>query len=164
MFFRHNCGSFAKCRGFTLIEILVAVFVTTLGLVGLIAMETLTTRYLHNSYLRSQAILQAREMADRMLTNPAGVSSGNYSNKSGIPTSPTCKTSASSTTINCTTSQIATFDLAEWNTTLAQLLPAGAGTISSPTDGVFTLTVSWQEVESAGATTQSFSFAFRPLP
>lgn len=158
-----HCGR--KSRGFTLVELLVSILVAAIGMVGLLTMDMQSTRWIHSSYLRSQAILQAREMADRMMTNPAGVADGDYSNISGFPASPpTCKTSASTTTINCSAAQIASFDLNEWNTSIAQLMPTGAGSVSSPVDGVFTITVSWQEIDKDAAETQSFSFAFRPLP
>lgn len=153
-----------KMGGFTLVELLVAIIVSAIGLLGLMNMQTLAVRWNHGAFLRSQAILQAHEMAERMYANPAGLAAGNYNNISGIPEDvPTCRTTSSETNIDCSASQLASFDLAEWNTTNALLLPSGAGTVSTPVNGVYTITLSWQEIESSGAATKTFSFEFKPL-
>jgi len=155
-----------KEGGFTLLEVLVALLVLTIGLLGLAALQASGTRYVHGSYLRSQAVIQAYDMADRIRANLPGVQAGAYTSLSGIPSSPPdCLGST------CSPGDMATFDLWQWNTANAALLPAGAGSvaIAANTGGcavancICTITVSWNEVESTGTVAKTFSTTFQPF-
>lgn len=166
---REHCG-LAPCgapeRGFTLLEILIALVVLMVGLLGLSQLEMLALRKNHDSYMRSQVIMRAHDMADRMHANAAGVESGNYSAITGPGTNPpTCLSTATSPTIDCTPAQIAQYDAYEWNTANANLLPSGVGTVTGPDgNGRYTIALSWSEVEDSGAATRNFSFEVKPLP
>ena len=59
-------------EGFSLIEVLVALFVLSIGLLGLAALQTTGLRFSHQSYERTQATLQAYDIIDRMRTNKSG--------------------------------------------------------------------------------------------
>ncbi len=153
-----------KTNGFSLIELLVTMAITTTGLVGVLQMEMKTVRWNNESQLRSIAMLQVQQLVERMHANKAGIVAGKYSDKSGIPSLPNCRTDASTTGISCSAAQIAQFDLSEWNTENALKLPLGAGSISPPSNGVYTITINWQEIESSGSTMNNFTFEFAPLP
>lgn len=148
--------------GAGMIEILAAIVVLGVGLAGVMSMDGIALRKNHESFLRTQAILQAQEMAERMHANPAGVTDGDY--KSAIPTSeptPNCLSAA------CTTTQMAAFDKWEWNQGNANNLPCGGGSIADPNSiGAHTITISWAENDQACSDTdlQSFSFFYKPLP
>ena len=58
-----------KSRGFTLIEILVAVLVLALGLIGLAALQATGIKNVQTAYNRSQAVHLAQDMADRIRAN-----------------------------------------------------------------------------------------------
>jgi type IV pilus assembly protein PilV len=155
-----------KEAGFTLLEVLVALLVLTIGLLGLAALQASGTRYVHGSYLRSQAVIQAYDMADRIRANLPGVQAGAYTSLSGIPSSPPdCLGST------CSPGDMATFDLWQWNTANAALLPGGTGSvaIAANTGGcavancICTITVSWNEVESTGTVAKTFSTTFQPF-
>ena len=82
-------------QGFTLLEVLVALLVLMVGMLGLAGLQTVALSTNHGSYLRSQAIIQAHDMADRMHANPVGVQAGAYNSISGLGTSPPpCLTTA----------------------------------------------------------------------
>jgi type IV pilus assembly protein PilV len=132
-----------KARGFSLIEVLIALLVLSVGLLGLAALQTTGLRYGHSAYLRSQTTMLAYDMADRMRANLVGVRAGLYDNLSGTPTSHTdCKDSGA----NCSAAVKAQFDLFEWNTANAALLPSGQGTVRrNGTSPVFTITVMWDD-------------------
>jgi len=53
-----TCRIPPTCRGFTLIEILVALLVLSLGLIGLAMLQATGLRYNNESYMRSQAARQ----------------------------------------------------------------------------------------------------------
>lgn len=165
-------ASLASLRyaGFTLMEVLVALVVLSVGLLGLAALQATGTRYIHGSYLRSQVVVQAYDMADRMRVNLPGVKAGAYNNMSGIPSShPNC--SGNSSANNCTATEMAQFDLWHWNTTNAALLPSGTGSVVVATgvggcavaNCICTITINWNEIDDGVPVAKSFSTTFQPF-
>lgn len=125
-------STFLKCSGFTLIEVLVAVVVLSIGLLGLAGLQTTALQNNHSAYLRNQATLRAYDMADRMRTNLDAVKKGYYNNPTATQY-PECKTAS-----GCSSQQMAKNDAFEWNAAIANLLPSGAGVVcidSTPDDG-----------------------------
>ena len=59
--------------GFTMIEVLVTIAILVVGLLGLAAMQALSTIAELESYQRSQALVLVRDMADRMTANKAQI-------------------------------------------------------------------------------------------
>lgn len=124
-------------KGFTLVEILVAVFVLALGLLGLTGLQVAGLQNNHSAYLRSQATLLAYDMADRMRANASALSASAYD----IPT-PINNINCMSTT-GCTSAQMAGHDMYEWSSNLspnsvARVLPGGSGIVcldGTPDDG-----------------------------
>lgn len=130
-------------RGFTLLEVLIAVVVFSIGLLGIAGLQVAGMRYTHGSQLRAVATMQAENMAERIRANRAGARDNHYNVTGDMPTAypADCATEA------CTTAQLATFDLVTWNTgdeddrpdaANAQVLPSGDGVVcidSTPDDG-----------------------------
>lgn len=110
-------------KGFTLIEVLVALIVLSIGLLGLAGLQTVSLRGNHSAYLRGQATLLAYDMADRMRANLSAVKSGNYNNPTLPSTIPNCESS------DCTPSSMAQYDISRWRTAIAGWLPSGAGVV-----------------------------------
>lgn len=127
----------SNAQGFTLVEILVAVFVLALGLLGLSGLQVASLQNNHSAYLRSQATLLAYDMADRMRANGAALTALSY-DKPAATENNNCMT-----VTGCTAAQMATHDMYEWNSGLsansvARVLPNGAGIVcldGSPNDG-----------------------------
>jgi type IV pilus assembly protein PilV len=162
------CG--ANNHGFTLLEVLIALLVLMAAMLGLAGLQTMSLSTNHSAYLRSQAIIQAHDMADRMHANSAGVKAGAYSSISGLGGSPpicltTATTGGALSGVDCNPAQIAQFDGNEWNTSNANELPSGAGTVAGPDgNGVYAVTLSWVEDEKSGADLKTFVFQVKPLP
>ena len=113
--------------GFTLLEVLVAVAVLSIGLLGLAGLQVSGLRFNHSAYLRTQATLLAYELADRMRANPNrnGANANNYNTTNlAVALVPACRTPA-----GCARAQIAQNDVAEWQQALARLLPNGQGVV-----------------------------------
>lgn len=144
-------------NGFTLMEVLVALAVLSIGLLGMAGMQLFSMKSSHNAYLQSQATFFAYDLIDKMRANPVGFNNGNYDTTiSAIPGSFTnCQTN----TATCTPDQLATFELVQWkcglgayvnNTAciaplnLNSVLPNGDGVINRVGEDV-TVTVQWQE-------------------
>jgi type IV pilus assembly protein PilV len=135
------------CGGFTMIEVLVAIFVLAVGLLGLAGLQAASLKNSTSSYTRSQAQLLAYDMLDRMRSNIQGVTNGSYDNLlSTTPTNPNCITSG------CTVAQLAQYDAYAWSDLLKKTLPSGAGVVEGNGLGsIFTITVMWDD-QHTGAT------------
>jgi type IV pilus assembly protein PilV len=147
--------------GFTLIEVLVAVIILGGALLGLAALQAVTLRNNQSAYLRSQATQLAYDIGDRMRSNLAGVINGSYNNKSA--TTNDCILNS------CTSTQMAGYDLAQWNTAISSL-PNGIGVVcldSSPitdacdnTGSSYTIKIWW--IDDKKGTIARFVTSFQP--
>jgi len=64
--------------GFTMIEVLVTLFVLALGLIGVIGLQARGQQAELESYQRGQALVLLQDMVDRMNANRADAHAGNY--------------------------------------------------------------------------------------
>lgn len=120
-----------KNAGFTLIEVLIAMLVLAVGLLGLAGLQATSLKNNQSSYNRSQATQLAYDLADKMRANVPGV--GTYT--SGTATA----TANCLTTTGCSPANMAANDLSEWNSAVSGALPSGTGKVcldSTPNDGV----------------------------
>ena len=155
-------------RGYSLLEVLIALLVFSIGLLGLAAMMVSAVRGNHQAYHHSQAVYVANAMADGMRANLAAVNAGNY-NTTWISTAP-----GNACTTACNAEQLAARDLATWARMASGRLPEGelqiqcedvpgADVSSLPAaayDGVCTLGVRWGEVGDTGQSQESSVRAF----
>jgi len=139
----------SRQRGVTLIEILTALAVLTIGLLGLAGLQAIGLRSQHSAYLKTQAALAAQDILERMRANSAALAGG-YAIDSLASVAP-----ADCETASCTPTQMQSFDLWEWKKVLARL-PGGDGAISI-NDNQVTITVHWLEHCREGATPMAFS-------
>lgn len=167
-------------RGVSLIEVLVAVLIFSIGLIGLAGLMVMATRSNHGAYLRTQVTFLAGNMADRMRANPTGLWNQAY-NDSNYPTSASQACSKASA---CTPAQVAVRDKYEWSQLLKTLLPEATARINCvgksgvsynpqtqigmrpPYGGNCSMTITWIErnvLDSGNTTpTQSFAWEFQP--
>jgi type IV pilus assembly protein PilV len=137
--------------GFTLIEVLVAALVLSIGLLGLAGLQAVSLKMNHGAYLRSQATNLAYEIADAMRANRG--SSAAYA---GTYATVSCVLDHSRTASGNTK----TDDIADWRNRLACLLPSGSGTIAVLTGTQrATITVTWDESRYGATEPQSFTFS-----
>lgn len=160
---RHNLN---KQRGITIIEVLVAMLILAVGLLGMASLQVRAVSDTTNSSFRSIAIFYANDMADRIRANPAAEGVGGYANKDKDDGSEKVGCLA---VAGCSSSDMALHDLWEWQQNISRALPAGEGEIVTNGD-VYTVTVSWNarvQAENAGGdqiNTQvtSVNFSFEP--
>jgi type IV pilus assembly protein PilV len=109
-------------RGATMIEVLVALFVLSVGLLGVAGMQQIGLRNSHTAQLRGQATALATDIADRMRANRIAANRGDYDNAFGtVFASVGCPAANSTAQVVC--------DLADWKASLAAQLPLGAGSV-----------------------------------
>lgn len=155
-----------RTAGFSLLEVLIALMILSVGLLGLAGLQAFSVQNTHHAYLRTQAVLAAYDMADRMRANIKGVQAGSYDGATSAspPSDPGCITSAG----GCGPSQLAAHDIRHWSMdvlTCGTCLPSGAGAVANNGDGTFNVNVSWSEREknsTSGAASHSFLLVFRP--
>lgn len=131
-------GLVRRTQGFTLLEVLVAMVVLSVGLLGLSGLQTTGLRNNHSAFLRSQATLVAHDVIDRMRANRDSAVAGNYDIDYGSdPVSVNC-------TANCTALQIAQMDLMGWRDYVARL-PGGESELDVDADGIAEVKVRWAD-------------------
>jgi type IV pilus assembly protein PilV len=146
-----------RMRGFSLIEVMVALVILSIGLIGLAAMQASALSSTHGSQMESMVAIQARSLADAMSANPdywsansptftitASASSPNtpvYG--SGTPSAPTtaCLNTA------CTNPQMAGYDVQQWANELLTLVPGAGATITCTASAPIgcKITITWTE-------------------
>ena len=141
--------------GFTLIEVLIAMLVLAIGLLGLATLQTYSLRANLSAYTRGQATQLLYDMSDRMRANSslANTTTSSYvisntlddtrtKNKTvSDVTSHVCRNQTNTT---CDATALATYDLMEWSVAVANTLPMGRACIVS-SNGIFTLYISWDD-------------------
>ncbi|MDF1762270.1 MAG: type IV pilus modification protein PilV [Oleibacter sp.] len=147
-------------QGITIIEVMVTIAITTIGLLGLSAMQMQAVRSTQDSGQRSQAIWVANDLINRIRAN----STGNYD----VAGAPDCEVQPAKfcsaynngaesqpAAADCTVDEMATYDLWETMcgipvgnninaiTTSSSLLTAPDLVVATQANGDVSLTVSW---------------------
>jgi len=124
--------------GASLLEVLVATVIISIGLLGLAGMQATGIKNTYGAFLRAQAAQFAYDMADRMRANRIVARAGNYN-------------LLMSDDAPANSSAIVDADRIEWLADLATL-PQGDGSINVTSDAI-TIVVQWNDSRAAGAAT-----------
>jgi type IV pilus assembly protein PilV len=125
-------GACVRQAGFSLVEVLVAMFVASMGILALAALLQAATRYSKMGELRATATLLASDIADRIRANPVGgeAGSGGYDlTDKDVASPPAPPHAPCSSEAPCGPSELARLDLADWTARLHATLPQGAARI-----------------------------------
>jgi type IV pilus assembly protein PilV len=140
--------------GFSLIEVLVALAVLSIGLLGLAMLQVTGMKFNSDAYFRTQATILAYDIIDRMRANPKGAGDGNYdiATKADMEAKLTAYESCKSSGCNCdtatcsSTANIAIYDLAKWHEAQQKTLPQFDLFSTIDKDGnQHTITIRWRE-------------------
>ena len=147
-------------RGFTMLEILVTLFLLSMWLLASAGVQSSSLQFTKAAQFRTQAVYLATELGERMQANLPAAVAGTYQYAGGTTVGTDC------TTVTCLDDQLAAFDLAEWNGRVTAALPNA--TVSVTTAGAanpitYTIVVSWidrrtDRTYSTTGTTESFSY------
>jgi type IV pilus assembly protein PilV len=141
-----------RARGVTLIEVLVALVIVAVGLLGLAGMQVRGLSIQKDAHGRAIATQLALDLADRMRANrdpatrlpPAG-----YAYTTAYPTgTATLPTSTANCAAGvCTLAEQAQFDMATWLGRVTQSLPGGWANVQAvdAANGVWNVTLMWVE-------------------
>lgn len=128
-FKRHQTGT-------SLIEVLIALLILAIGLLGLAMLQGKSLRVNTDALIRSEATLLANEIIECMRLNPVGSEKGKYV-VSGKP-------AVCSTCTDTDGSLAANRDLIKWYEGQEKVLPSPTSSISL-NSGVYTITMTWSE-------------------
>ncbi len=134
-----------KNTGVTLLEVLIALFVLSVGLLGMAGLQLTGLKNSYSAQNRTEAALQANNILERMRLNQAVAKAGGYDIDlaDSAPGGP----------------ELVNQDLSEWLDNLASNLPSGDGQIETDAGtGVIVITIQWDDSRgTSGSATQSFA-------
>jgi len=142
-------------KGFTLIEVLIALVILAIGLLGMSSLMMTSMQSSQSAYLRSQASLLAYDLVERMRANSnQAITSDSYvfSLSSEAPTDPTCASTG------CTPSQQAQRDLFQWRAALTGSIPGATMVIARTNPNKYVITIAWSEASALKRGTENLNF------
>lgn len=129
----------ASAAGFSLVEVMVALLVLSVGLIGLAALHGQGLSASRTAVYRTQAVALAADLADRIRANRLGQAA-----YAGAADDNDCDSGT-----ECTPAEMAEHDLFRWGARVEALLPDGDWSVARDTGTVpptYTITVQWTEV------------------
>ena len=160
----HSSANRQTTGGFTMIELLIAVLIFSIGLLGIAGMQAVALKLTRDAHITATASVYAGEIMERIRLNPEGRKQGAYHDISGTQALPTCITTTDNEgtdhtdpydTGSCNPEELAELDAYLWMQRLASQLPSGSGSVKYEHD-MYTVTVQWQETHDGSATQQTY--------
>lgn len=155
-------NSQSSSSGFGLVEVLIALVVLSIGMLGIATMFVSNLSNSRGALLRTQAIALVSDMSDRIRANASGRDAYDTARYGGAPGEHACAPDdVAGSGVNCSSAQLAEDDLARWRNAVQLLLPAAPlGTEAADVQYFagdpqrYRVTVAWQEPREP----QPFSF------
>jgi type IV pilus assembly protein PilV len=159
--------------GFSLVEVMVALVVVSIGLLGLAKMESLALSSTNVAGTRAIAAIEASSLAAAMHANPgywaAGLAPGSTTvyydstpalqiSDTGLATVKSPAGCSATGTSSCTPAQMAAWDVQQWALDVKTVMPKSLATITCGTTGfpvTCTVQIQWTENAVAGDTQQT---------
>lgn len=137
----------SRVRGISLLEVLVSVLLSAIGLLALAGANVASIRYSKMSQYRGTATLLASDFAERVRANKAGLASYALGDDfDAQATAPTASSACESYPTNCSVAQLATYDLTQWRRQVRAQLPSGSVFIVIPVgQSALDLWIAWQD-------------------
>lgn len=164
--------------GFTLIEMMVAIVIMSIGLLGVAGLQVVSSKYKINSWARSSVATLVADIGERIRVNSdvAGTNTmhGGVTTTSSYLVDSTWDTQQSAdltistdcATSVCTPAQRATYDLLAWRQLARSALPQGAVWLEGDKSAGFDVTLMWFDKEftdTAGSVDQTDTANTRTL-
>lgn len=144
--------SFRSQAGFTMIEVLIALLIFAIGLLGVAGMQTLALKSTNNSNARTMVNMHAYEIAERMRANMSAAEDGEYDGINSVSGVTNCMPS-------CSPAELAALDGDEWISNLQADVPTATASVAYA-NGTATITINWTE-RGLGDDTENQSYTLR---
>ena len=145
---RHHFSTRRGEHGFTMLEILVTLFIITAWLLATAGVQSSAAKLNKAAQVRTQAVILASELAERIEANKQEAAKGTYA-------CDPCSTTTTSTACvgeACGAEELATFDKAERGKRVGDMLPGATATIAwnaAATPPAYTITLGWTDRRSS---------------
>lgn len=143
------------CRGFSLIEVMVAVFALSIGVLGVAGLQMTAKRANYEAVQRATAAALTNDILERVRANTTELAT--YTNSGAGRTLTGSTMAAIDCSADCTRAQITQYDLYEWeraiNGVTSQIGGNNTGGLSLPTacitgpnggSGTYTVAIAWR--------------------
>ena len=156
-----------KQSGFSMIEMLVAILVLSLGLLGVAGLQAATAKYRINTQANAAVSQLFSEFTERVRVNPEAAGSS-FDPTSAASTSQYALTSTWATqsaatltvdknceTTACTSAERAVFDMTTWRMRVKNILPQGAAYVEGDRKSGIDVTLLWMDKEQTDDTSNA---------
>ena len=135
-------GHSNRHAGFTMLEVLVTLFVIAVALLGTAGLQSFASRVNQGGQLRTQAVILGLDLLERIEANNEAAKVGAYV-ADPLPDDAPVDCFA----MSCTPTDLALYDLVQFKTKLEAALPNGDATVTRTGAGPWTYTVqiNWEE-------------------
>lgn len=116
-------------QGVALLEVLIAFFVLSIGLLGLAGLQMKALQFNQSAFQQSQATVAVYDMLDRMRMNRSEATGGSYDTSGWVNSH--------------SSGQLADNDLSAWLTNVSGNLPDGEGSVDCDNNSVCTVQIRW---------------------
>jgi type IV pilus assembly protein PilV len=144
-------------NGATLIEVLIAVLILSVGMLGMASLQTRAMQFSQSAYYQSQTGVLAQDLFDRMRASNDGTGTLNkffHGMEDSIPASYTSCYGADDST-SCTPAVMARYDLYSWLTDVSVLLPNGKAQVEVDNAGasaIYIVTIQYNDSRADSST------------
>jgi type IV pilus assembly protein PilV len=153
----HPPGTQRVEAGFTLVEVLVALVILAVGMLGIASLLLNSLQGSRTALVRTQAVSLAADVVERIRANRSAGTVYDTTVTATPALVATCETAGQT----CTPADMARNDLKRWQTAIAATLPDGTGTISvQPITAIlfqYTVTVQWTQAGDSTPMTYSLT-------
>jgi type IV pilus assembly protein PilV len=131
-------------RGVSLLEVLISILLSAIGLLALAGANVSAMRYSKMSQYRGTATVLAKDIAERMRANKLGLGSYAYAT-SWSSQATAAGVDDSCETADCTAAELAAYDLANWRNVVQNQLPHGAVFVAIQGSVGADVWIAWQD-------------------
>ncbi|WP_075186692.1 type IV pilus modification protein PilV [Teredinibacter haidensis] len=149
-----NTRNLYRQRGAAMMEVVVALFVLAIGLMGTLSMQVKGVNSSQRAHFVTDANILAADMADRILAYNSDDITSDDDDYSGIYTDSSTATSSSCSSGGCNSAAQKSFDEWEWSEQIKSRLPGGTGEVFY-VDGAYTIVVKWNQPDTFSNSTCS---------
>ena len=97
--------------GFSLIEVLIAAFILSIGILGIVGLQAMSVKGTHQSYMRHQATHLVQNLSEKMRANIDATTASDYIIDSDSIDCATAVTDCATNTATCSAKQLADYDI-----------------------------------------------------
>lgn len=138
------CSSMRSEQGSSLIEVVVALFVLAVGMLGVLSMQVKSMQFNQSAYYYSQAVYLANDILESMRSNRSVANTYLIELDESTPT-PTKNCSAAGVT--CAPAELRSYNVSQWRNNIASTLSSGKSSIQRSGD-YYAITVQFDDSRS----------------